>query len=148
MKGLAAATGLPVVGVNSLAALAYPLLMMERPVVAMIDARREEIYHARYFGRHGFSNIPVAVSPPNETARKIPEGAVLVGSGALLYREVFEKRCPDIRFADDTKHVIRAFSVGMLGCLRFEIGEVDSLETLVPEYIRKSDAQIQISGSC
>lgn len=148
VKGLAEAAELPVVGINSLAALAYPLRLMERPVVAMIDARRGEIYHAQFSAEVETSKHPVAVSVPDAAADSIPEGAVLVGSGALLYRSVFENQCSNVRYADDTAHIIRAASVGMLAMVRFESGEVDSVGTLVPEYVRKSDAQIQMSGSC
>ena len=147
VKGLAAATGAPVVGVSSLAALAFPLALHECPVVAMIDARRGEVYYAE--SRGSVQSAPrVSVAAPQTAAAALPENAVLVGSGALLYREVFEDRCPGIRFADATLHLIRAASVGMLAMARFERHDVDPIDALVPEYVRKSDAQIQMSGSC
>jgi tRNA threonylcarbamoyladenosine biosynthesis protein TsaB len=123
---------------------------MGGPVVAMIDARRGEVYHARYGGGIGTSDTEVSVSvcPPETAAAGIPENAILVGSGAVLYRSVFESRCPRIRFADSTQHVIRASSVGLLARMRFSQKDVDSVEALIPEYIRQSDAQIQMSGSC
>lgn len=150
VKGLAAATGTPVVGVSSLAALAHPLAMMARPVVAMIDARRGEIYHAIYNAKAGSMELtaPVAVSTPETVALKIPSKAILVGSGAVCYREVFENRGVQVRFEAATGHVIRASSVGMLAMARFERQESDPIDTLVPEYIRKSDAQIQMPASC
>lgn len=150
VKGLAVATGTPVVGVSSLAALAYPLAMMKRPVVAMIDARRGEVYHAIYNADTGVleSTTPVAVSPPETVAEKLPSNAILVGSGAVLYREVFQNRGVQVRFAEATAQVIRAASVGMLAMARFERQESDPIDTLVPEYIRKSDAQIQMPANC
>ena len=150
VKGIAAATGTSVVGISSLAALAYPLAMLDRPVVAMIDARRGEGYHAQYQVGAIVSDLsaPVSVSTPDTAASTLPERAVLVGSGAVLYREMFKARYPRIGFADATSHVIRAASVGMLAMARFEGQDVDSIDSLIPEYIRKSDAQIQMSGSC
>jgi hypothetical protein len=44
--------------------------------------------------------------------------------------------------------MIRGASVGMLALKRLACNDVDSIDTLEPEYIRKSDAQIQISGTC
>lgn len=148
VKGLAAATCVPVVGVNSLAALAFPFFLSHRPVVPMIDARRGEVYHARYRGGSGASQpeTPVSVSAPEAVASELPEDAILVGSGAVLYREIFETRCPGICFADPTQHVIRAASVGMLAMARFRRQDVDSVDALIPEYVRKSDAQIQMPG--
>lgn len=147
VKGLASATGAPVVGVSSLAALAFPLALHACPVVAMIDARRGEVYYAE--SRGSVESTPrVSVAAPESAAAALPENAILVGSGALLYREVFQDRCPGIRFADATQHHIRAASVGMLAMLRFKQHDVDPIDSLIPEYVRKSDAQIQMSGSC
>ncbi len=147
IKGLAAATQAPVVGISSLAALALPFAVLDCPVVAMIDARRGEVYHARYRGGIDAPNpeTPVDVGAPEAAAAQLPENAILVGSGAVLYREVFAARRPRIRFAHATQHVIRAASVGMLAMPRFKAQDVDCIDDLVPEYVRKSDAQVQMS---
>ncbi len=145
VKGLAAATGAPVVGVSSLAALAFPLALHECPVVAMIDARRGEVYYTQFRGSVQPATR-VSVAAPETAAAALPENAILVGSGALLYREVFNNRCPRIRFADITQHIIRAASVGMLAMRRFKHHDVDPIDALIPEYVRKSDAQIQMAG--
>lgn len=149
VKGIAAATGAPVVGISSLAALAFPFSLQDCPVVAMIDARRGEVYHAQFRGVAGGASevaVRVSVCAPETAAAQLPENAILVGSGAVLYREVFEARSPRIRFADTTQHVIRASSVGMLALVRFNQQDVDAIGTLIPEYIRKSDAQIHATG--
>lgn len=143
-KGLATAIQVPVVGVSSLAALAFPFRQLDRPVVAMIDARRGEIYHAGY--RCGNPVAPTSVGAPETVAAVLPEDAILVGSGATLYRHVFESRCPCVRFADPCQHMIRAASVGMLAMKRFNEQDMDAIEALIPDYIRKSDAQIQMPG--
>ncbi len=85
----------------------------------------------------------MSLDVPEAAAAVLPENALLVGSGAVLYRDVFASRCPKIRFADPTQHVIRAASVGMLALARFNAQDADSIATLIPDYIRKSDAQIQ-----
>lgn len=150
VKGLAVATGAQVVGVSSLAALAFPFAQLSCTVVAMIDARRGEVYHASF--RCGMGNpqpaMAVALDAPEATAARLPEDAIVVGSGAVLYREVLQSRRPGIRFGDPTQHVIRAGSVGMLAMTRFSRQDVDCADTLLPEYVRKSDAQVHLSGSC
>jgi tRNA threonylcarbamoyladenosine biosynthesis protein TsaB len=145
VKGLAVAIRVPVVGVSSLASLAFPFNVVDCPVVSMIDARRGEVYYAQYSGSDLETGVgaPVSVDMPEAVAAVLPENAILVGSGAVLYRDVFASRCPRIRFADSTQHIIRAASVGMLALARFKTQNVDSIETLIPNYIRKSDAQIQ-----
>jgi tRNA threonylcarbamoyladenosine biosynthesis protein TsaB len=144
-KGLASATGASLVGVSSLAALAAPLALLNCPVVAMIDARRGEVYFTQYRG-DVHSPTRASVAAPEMVAAALPENAILVGSGALLYREMFESRCRQIRFAEPTQHVIRAASVGLLARVRFKRQDVDPIDALVPEYVRKSDAQVQMAG--
>lgn len=148
VKGLAAAVGIPVVGVNSLAALAYPLVGKGLPIVAVMDARRGEVYHARFDSPTDCNGDGGAVDAPDKVAASVPRGAVLVGGGAVLYRQVFRARCRGIRFADDAAHVIRAFAVGRLALHRFASGDVDAVGALVPKYIRPSDAQIHPPASC
>jgi tRNA threonylcarbamoyladenosine biosynthesis protein TsaB len=150
VKGLAAAVGASVVGVSGLAALALPFLHIDGPVVAMIDARRGEVYHACYRGGKDtlIPVAPAAVDAPQAAAAALPQDAILVGSGALLYREILESCGPRIRFANASGHVIRAASVGLLSMARFTRRDVHDLDSLVPDYIRKSDAQIQLPGTC
>lgn len=144
VKGLAMAIRAPVVGVSSLAALAFPFRHHDGPVVPMIDARRGEVYHICY--EHG-ACIPdgvgdAAVDLPDTVAVTLPPKALLVGSGAVLYQELFAVRCPEARLADPSQHVIRAAAVGLLALERVIRNDVDAIDRLVPHYVRKSDAQI------
>jgi len=150
IKGFCTATQASVIGVSSLAALAFPFASVDRPVVSMIDARRKEVYWAKYrgVGKGIERDSPVSLSTPEVAADALPQNALLVGSGALLYRSVFETRCREVRFADSVQHIIRGASVGRLALKRLQRQDVDSFSTLTPEYIRNSDAQIQMSGTC
>ncbi len=150
VKGLAAAARIPVVGIGSLAALAFPHLGQGRSVVSLIDARRGEVYCAHYAGDSDASQPiePIVAAAPEAVADVVPPGALLVGSGAHLYRDLFNARCPRAQIGEAAQHVIRAASVGRLALARSVDLDLDSIAALVPEYIRKSDAQIQMSGSC
>ncbi len=150
VKGLAIAAGIPVVGVSSLAALAYPMRNTNRNVVTMIDARRGEVYHDR-FDVKGLAIDPSLdsdpkVAAPEEVAEMLPEDALLIGSGAILYRALFLKKCPSVEFGEPMQHVIRAASVGLLSMSRFRRKSFDPVYALTPQYIRKSDAQIHHVG--
>ena len=66
----------------------------------------------------------------------------------MLYRKTLAARCPGVHFVDPAQHVIRAASVGLLAWQRFRRQDVDRIDRLVPDYIRPSDAQVHLSGSC
>lgn len=86
-KGLGAALGKPVVGVGSLEALAG-----ERPglVVAVIDARREQVYMQAFKdGRPCLEAAALRGVDAVTEIRRLGEPVVLVGSGAPLLAQSF-----------------------------------------------------------
>ncbi len=146
VKGLALAADRPTVGISALDALAYPLSMANDPVWALIDARKGEVYAAayRFSPDGGVDKGPETVMAPDAVAERITERSVLVGSGARLYRSVFEARLGDrVRFGPPTAHAIRAATVAFLAEARLRDGLADDVAALSPAYIRASDAQIR-----
>jgi tRNA threonylcarbamoyl adenosine modification protein YeaZ len=117
-RGLALALGIRGAGVSTLAALAtahpgaYPV----------VDARRREV----------FVNGPRAVSPDD---LEIEPGTLCVGSGAVRYRDTFERRGAVIPPDDDQVHVPHA---RLHAALVSDYGAVDEIE---PIYVRVPDAE-------
>lgn len=84
-----AATGVPVRGLCTLDGIAYAAGQagLEGPFVVATDARRKEVYWARYADPRTRLNGP-AVDRPADIAEQIA-GVPAVGAGALLYPDVF-----------------------------------------------------------
>ncbi len=84
--GLGAALDRPVIGLSSLDALAASA--GTGPVVALIDARRGQVY-ARFYSEGGPAGPAEALSleVAAERIRGLEGGATLVGSGAILFPE-------------------------------------------------------------
>lgn len=90
-QGLGAALDRPVVGVSTLDVLAEGVSAESRPVAALIDARRGQVY-ARFWrnGARLGPPEPLAVETAVERIASLAAetgAAVLVGSGAALVRE-------------------------------------------------------------
>ena len=79
-NAMAMALGLPVVPVNALETLAWPLLGGKRPVAAVIDARNGNGYGALYAPDGGVLIPPCAVEI-EPFLQALPEGARLTGTG-------------------------------------------------------------------
>lgn len=79
-NAMALALGLPIVAVNALEALAFPLLGGPAPVAAVIDARNGNGYGALYApdGEALISPCAMEIAPFLE---KLPENAILTGTG-------------------------------------------------------------------
>ncbi len=83
-RGLALSLGIPAVGVTTLQVVAEPALGQATPVLALIDARREELYSQLFEADGASCGEPQALR--YEEARRLAEhhGALTVGSGARI----------------------------------------------------------------
>ena len=127
-RALAQARDLPLVGVSSLAALAAP---HDGPVVAVIDARRGEVFAAS----PGVFE-PVAIAP-DALAARIVAGSLAVGDGAVRFRAELERAGATVPADDSPLHRVSALEVCRLGAA----GEPADRDALLPDYRREPDAK-------
>jgi tRNA threonylcarbamoyladenosine biosynthesis protein TsaB len=147
VKGLAFAIAKPVAGVSSLEALALPCLPRPHLICAMLDARQDEVYAARYRDREGRLEREgrEAVLSIEDALDGIHEACLFVGDGASRYREpIGSKLGPLALFPAPSQDIIRASSVAALAQRQFACKQIDDLDRLVPRYIRQSDAELRI----
>jgi tRNA threonylcarbamoyl adenosine modification protein YeaZ len=123
------ALGIPVHGVCTLDGLAFAA-DLDRPFVVATDARRKEVYWARYADSRTRLTDP-AVDRPADIAEQVA-GVPAVGAGALLYPEAF----PDVH---GPEHVSAA-ALASLAAERLARGE--ELAAPRPLYLRRPDAQV------
>jgi len=88
-RTLGAALGIAVHGVCTLDVIAASVAVPSRYVIAT-DARRKEVYWARYQRRQGRVTRVAgpAVCRPAELARQLPDGEPVLGRGARLHADV------------------------------------------------------------
>ncbi|MGW3663633.1 tRNA (adenosine(37)-N6)-threonylcarbamoyltransferase complex dimerization subunit type 1 TsaB [Streptomyces sp. NPDC005141] len=123
------ALGVPVHGVCTLDGLAYAA-DIEGPFVVATDARRKEVYWARYADRRTRLSEP-AVDRPAEIDGSVT-ALPAVGAGALLYPDTF----PDARAPEN----VSAAALASLAAEKLAAGE--ELEPPRPLYLRRPDAQV------
>ncbi|MFJ2396103.1 MULTISPECIES: tRNA (adenosine(37)-N6)-threonylcarbamoyltransferase complex dimerization subunit type 1 TsaB [unclassified Streptomyces] len=121
------ALGVPVHGLCTLDGLAYAA-DIDGPFVVATDARRKEVYWARYADSRTRVSEP-AVDRPGDLAL---DGLPAVGAGALLYPDTF----PDARAPEH----VSAAALASLAAERLAAGE--ELEPPRPLYLRRPDAQV------
>ncbi|MEW2519767.1 tRNA (adenosine(37)-N6)-threonylcarbamoyltransferase complex dimerization subunit type 1 TsaB [Actinacidiphila alni] len=125
--------GVPVHGVCTLDGLAWAAgeAGLDGPFTVATDARRKEVYWARYDGPRSRATEP-AVDRPADIADAV-RGLPAVGAGAALYPEVFTDR------RADPDH-LSAGSLAALAAHRLAAGE--PFEPPLPLYLRRPDAQV------
>jgi len=148
IKGLAAASGKPVAGISSLEALALQS-SFNGSVCSMIDARRGEVYFARYrIAAAGFSSRIVkqesmeTVLTPEKAVSDINEPTLFIGNGALLYQQKITKTLgKDALFSSLSQNTIQAVTIAHLGMNQLQKKDHAEASSLIPVYIRASDAE-------
>lgn len=123
------ALGVPVYGLCTLDGLAYAS-DIQGPFVVATDARRKEVYWARYSDSRTRVGGP-AVDRPAEIAEAVA-GLPAVGAGALLYPDTF----PDVYEPEN----VSAAALASLAAERLAKGE--ELPVPRPLYLRRPDAQV------
>jgi len=129
-RALAQARDLPLVGVSSLAALAAAAAG-EPPVVAVIDARRGEVFAA---SPGVFEPLALA---PEALAARIEPGSLAVGDGAVRFRSELERAGAVVPADGSSLHRVSALEVCRLGAA----GEPADRDALLPDYRREPDAK-------
>lgn len=148
VKGLAFGSERPVAAVSTLAATAHGAPKGQGAAVALLDARRGELY-AGVFDIEG--EVPRAIEPaagvytPEQLAPHLPACCVLVGNGVPLCVDALRKLVGaglTVGPPDDAG----AAAVGALGLDLLRRGEVTSAERLTPRYVRRAQAEVQRTG--
>ena len=147
-KTLAQATHAMILGFTSLDTLAYPVRFTDRTILAVIDARRGEVFSATYGPVPGgvLRESDYSVSPPDHVAADLaasPRDVLAVGDGAILYRDVLEElHGARLEVASPALAHPDAASLVELAVPRFLREEHDRLYDVAPLYLRRSDAEI------
>lgn len=145
-KAIAFGLRVPMIAVSSLDLLAFPVRFSNRLIVTAIDARREELYYAFY------RQVPGGVQrlgdhqlgSPDDLASQLlasPDEILLVGDGAIRYREAFEGLAKVELVDRDLCHPAAGSLVQLAHAraLREEFERPDAIE---PIYLRRPDAEI------
>lgn len=147
-KALAQALSVPIVGITSLDLLAYDVRYASKTICAVLDARRNEVFSAFYRSSPGGVQrmTEYRVEKPGRLAIGIasrPEEVLLVGSGALLYRDAFEDLGTLVEIGGMGHAFPEASALVELSLPRLFREDFDSPDALVPLYLRKSAAPIK-----
>jgi len=146
-KGLCYARSLPLLGIPTLDAMAFPLKEIPNLICPLLEAKKDEIYNAIFRGGDSLHRITdykcedihsllTRLSP-------LKEKIIFLGDGIKKYRDIIkEKIGKDALFIDSQLNLAVASNSAFLGLNKLKKGEEDDISTLSPFYLRKSEAEI------
>ncbi len=133
-RALSAGTGIPLSKNSTLDALAAPALSCSADVLAVLDARRGQVFARGYSEARG-PTTGIYCLRPEELS--VEGGALVVGDGAVRYRRALSGLG---RIPPDGSPLHRVTAVGHF--ISADLNPV-SPEELVPIYVREPDAEVR-----
>ncbi len=155
-KALSYAMNIPIIGVPTLAALAYGCLAPAVMLAPMLDAQKGNVYQALFEWQAGeLKEIMVptvmAIEQVLEKLTQYQKPVILMGEAAVLHRTAIEQAGNGLVLAAPHLIIQRAGSVAGLGHKMFKQGIQHNTMSLEPLYIRRSEAEVlweQRQGVC
>jgi tRNA threonylcarbamoyladenosine biosynthesis protein TsaB len=162
-KSLARAESIPIAGVSTLAALAYPVALSHQfaAVCPMFDARRGEVYAGIYtYDAPNLRQIEADQAFAPQTMREkvlaiasTSRPVILVGDGSRKYDELAVWEMPNVNWETPDVTLMPAWSdapsavgIALLGRQKARTGELADVGALEPNYIRPTDAELNYKG--
>lgn len=148
-KAIAQALRVPMIAISSLDLLAFPLRHADRTIVAVVDARKGEVFSAVYRPVPG--GVQRVTEPQCGSVDALVDDllardqhVVFVGDGALRYRDQFEavRRC---EFAEQFLSFPSAATLVQLAHPKALREEGQNPWEIQPLYLRAPDAEINWS---
>lgn len=149
-KGFCFGWGKPIVSVPTLHALAMCFPREGTTICPVLDARRKEVYVGffRWEGGICLRMTPDAALPPEDLPDILPDGTIyFCGDGILPYRQ---RMCDRIGaralFPPPGEEFPRAAAVGLLAERMLTEGAAEDPRSVVPAYLRPSEAEVKRRG--
>ncbi len=145
IKGMAQVLNKPVVALSSLQLLAMNVPLVDAPVHAFLDARKQEVYSQPFVWHRGVPRAIAAarVVPPRKLLAELQGEVVLVGNAVLLYRQWIDEILGERAWLPPPAlHQPRAAQGAWLALQARSMGQAQAAADLLPCYVRPSDAEL------
>lgn len=134
-KGLALASGKPLVGISTLDAEAQPYWQSGLQVCSMLDAGRSEV-SAALFGAGGERLREDRICPPEEVLSETDLPRIFCGEGVTAHTELIGNQLGDRAIIVGHSPASRLWALSRLGQQRLDSKDTDDVTTLQPYYLR------------
>ncbi len=145
-KGFAWGRQLPLYGVSTLEAMARGAALCDGIYCACMDARREQVYNALFCSQSGeltrlCGDRALSLDDLAQELAGRQEPVYLVGDGAKLCYDALQAQLAQLRLLPEHLRQQRAAGVALCAQRMLDAGEKGDALTLVPSYLRLSQAE-------
>ena len=141
VKAIAEVYNIKVVGVTSLKSLSFNEDYKNNTIISLIDARNNQVYCGVF--NTGAEDIYLApdINEVLENIKQfVKENTIFIGDGSVLHKNLIEDffNC-NLKFSNNNEQ--SSISTALAGLEIFNNGEFDTADTILPFYLRKSQAE-------
>lgn len=144
-KGLSYSLGTNIIGISSLETVASNVYFADYDICSLIDAKRGDVFASVYIyeGLSLVNKIKEQLVSVDDLCKKIDETTVFVGEGAYIYRKDIKKKLGKRSvFIPNHLNFPRASNCALIAFSKSKVENVNNdVFNLIPNYIRKSDAE-------
>lgn len=147
VQGMAMAQKKPCVGVSTLEAIAYNLTDFDGIICAVMDARRQQVYHACFESQGGIltrltPDRALAIDALAEECRAYGKTVYLAGDGAVVcYESAAFQDVPDVRLPAEPYRYQRGYGTARAALESLKKRPAVDAGELVPVYLRPPQAE-------
>ena len=141
VKALAEVHKIKIATVTSLEALAENI-EGDFIKIGLIDARNDQVYCGIFDRENNLLEKYIADSIDyaiEQITKYKGKNIAVSGNGAIKYRELLSEKIPNIIFCED--NIQKAENVGKIGYRKYLRNELQTSDTVMPLYMRKSQAE-------
>ncbi len=147
-KTLAYGLGKPVINVPTLDVLVENVKDNNvKTICPVIDAKRRSVYACIYDRNNNITTriTDFLIISPNSLIDMLPDNTLIFGDGITPYNDIFAQKGLTI-LSDDKLGIADAANVARLGMERYEQGMRCEINSLVPLYLRRSEAEEKLES--
>ena len=147
LKAIELAYGVPVYGISSLEAYAYPYKNLELPVISCIDANKDKFYCSITDGQN------IILKDDDYEIEKILEGtgsldkAIVCGPDAAKLAAILSKNQPEKKYLLPASPAMTAESLILITEKLIEAGSAPLKDFDGPVYLRASEAELKLNSA-
>ena len=137
IKAIAESLKVPVISVTSLEALAYNVENIEcKTICSLIDARNNQVYCGIFDKEYNLKEEYIAddINVVIEALKK-HESIVFVGDGAITHKDLLKIK--DFPY----ENIIHSKNIAKCTYRKYKEGKIDTADSIMPLYLRKSQAE-------
>ncbi|GAB6099932.1 tRNA (adenosine(37)-N6)-threonylcarbamoyltransferase complex dimerization subunit type 1 TsaB [Halanaerocella petrolearia] len=146
-KSLAQSLDIPIVGVSTLEAIAYSLKYVSGYICSMINAHGGRVFACLYQAGSKLEvkreETMLEVDDLTTSLSKLEEPIYFAGQIVKQYQDEIASEIEEAEFVTDNFNLPRAGAIGELALEKLAQGVEDDLFTLTPNYLKRSQAEIQ-----